>query len=265
MPNYDRVALESFVAELHRVWTMAGPPSYADLEILSARVKGPTQETGPRMQVLPKSTTQEILTGRRHQPPRWQWVSRFWAVLRVAAAEAGVDPDSLGTLAEWKQKHEAVCAALVPAQMARVAGDSQVRIPDCATGHQCDRVSVPWHTTGLVVDEADVLRDEGFARVLRTAGWGWWCDYRDVVSGWQTAYLSLEPEASLIRAYDTELVPALLQTEEYADAAIRIAACDLPPVMITRLLELLMRRQQLLGRSKDRHMWAVIDESALRR
>lgn len=103
MPNYDRVALESFVAELHRVWTMAGPPSYADLEILSARVKGPTQETGPRMQVLPKSTTQEILTGRRHQPPRWQWVSRFWAVLRVAAAEAGVDPDSLGTLAEWKQ------------------------------------------------------------------------------------------------------------------------------------------------------------------
>lgn len=269
-PHSDRAAVDGFITELRRVWKMAGPPSYQDFEKLSMKVKGSAEAGG---MYLPRSTTQDILAGRRQQPPRWRWVATFITVLRMAAAEVGVDPGSLGTLAEWKEKHEAACAAVAAAtQLAHVAGGGPAVAPGSAADPEYGDTRIPRQASGLVSCEDDIQRDAALASLLRTVGQQLWHDYRDFVPGWLGAYLSLEPAASLIRVYDTTLVPELLQTEEYADAAIRTtlqrlgqSAQRLGKAAVSRLVELRMRRQQLLIRPDTPLLWAIIDETVLRR
>src|ERR1700744_2207432 len=47
---------------------------------------------------------------------------------------------------------------------------------------------------------------------------GWWTPYRDVFTG---SYVALEDESTAMRLYCPELLPGLLQTEDYARALIR--------------------------------------------
>src|ERR671912_2319325 len=44
----------------------------------------------------------------------------------------------------------------------------------------------------------------------------WWQTYEDVLPGWFHTYLGLEEAASLIRTYEVQFVPGLLQTADYA-------------------------------------------------
>jgi hypothetical protein len=244
----DRAALDGFFAELRQVWTLAGPPSYQDFEKLSMKVKGPAGADG---EWLPRSTTQDILSGRRRQPPKWRWVARFIMVLRVAAEQAGVNPDKLGTLAEWKQKHEAVRAALAASrEFALAAGGDGALTAGLTTSAECD---------------PEWVRDPELAALLRTVGQDWWHEYRDLVPDWFGAYLSLEPAASLIRAYETMLVPGWLQTEAYAETAIRLSWITLNPAAVSRLVEFRMRRRQILARPDAPKLWVIIDETAVRR
>jgi hypothetical protein len=108
MPDDNRaiVALRNFIAELNAAWEAAGPPSYARLEKLSLDFSSSEQAGGLRLRVLAASTTHEILRGKRRSLPEWAWVVSFINVLRVAAVENGLDPDVVGTIAEWKAKHQ---------------------------------------------------------------------------------------------------------------------------------------------------------------
>jgi transcriptional regulator with XRE-family HTH domain len=47
---------------------------------------------------------------------------------------------------------------------------------------------------------------------------GWWREYGDLLPSWFETYLGLEQAASVIRVYGPQLVPGLLQTEDYARA-----------------------------------------------
>jgi transcriptional regulator with XRE-family HTH domain len=94
---------------------------------------------------------------------------------------------------------------------------------------------------------------------------GWWQAYGDVVPGWFEAYLGLEQAASIIRSYEIQFVPGLLQTEDYARAVIRLSHGDASETELERRVDLRMQRQQLLRRPAAPHLWAVIDEAALRR
>ena len=49
---------------------------------------------------------------------------------------------------------------------------------------------------------------------------GWWHRYGDILPSWFEVYIGLEEAASLIRTYEVQFVPGLLQTEEYARAVI---------------------------------------------
>jgi transcriptional regulator with XRE-family HTH domain len=51
---------------------------------------------------------------------------------------------------------------------------------------------------------------------------GWWQQYGDVVPPWFGNYLGLEQAAALIRTYDLQFVPDLLQTAGYARAVLRL-------------------------------------------
>jgi transcriptional regulator with XRE-family HTH domain len=93
---------------------------------------------------------------------------------------------------------------------------------------------------------------------------GWWNAYSDLLPQWFRAYIDLESAATLIRTYEGQLVPGLLQTEAYMRAVMRGALHE-PPEDTERRIALRLTRQRLLTRPDGPRLWAVVDEAALRR
>lgn len=92
---------------------------------------------------------------------------------------------------------------------------------------------------------------------------GWWNAYGDIPYG---AYIGLEAEAAAIRCYEPLVIPGLLQTPAYVRAVI---AGTIPQATAeqaaTRLQVRLRRQQRLSAPGNPLRLWAVLDESALRR
>ena len=69
---------------------------------------------------------------------------------------------------------------------------------------------------GVTLDErATLLAMAGQANAA-----SWWQDYSDVVPAWFTSYLGLEQAATVIRSYEVQFIPGLLQTADYARAVL---------------------------------------------
>ncbi|GII89313.1 transcriptional regulator [Sphaerisporangium siamense] len=94
---------------------------------------------------------------------------------------------------------------------------------------------------------------------------GWWHNYDDVLPNWFEAYVGLEEAATRIRCYEVQFIPGLLQTEGYARAVVMLGHPEGTEEEIQRRVDLRMARQRLLERNSPPHLWAVIDEAALRR
>ncbi|GLW59227.1 helix-turn-helix domain-containing protein [Kitasatospora phosalacinea] len=94
---------------------------------------------------------------------------------------------------------------------------------------------------------------------------GWWHSYNDVLPNWFQTYIGLEEAAALIRTYEVQFVPGLLQCEEYARAIFAQNRPALDEEEIDRRVALRIRRQKLLTEGRGPKLWAVIDEAALRR
>jgi transcriptional regulator with XRE-family HTH domain len=91
---------------------------------------------------------------------------------------------------------------------------------------------------------------------------GWWHRYQDVLPNWFQSYIGLEESAESIRSFDTQFVPGLLQTEDYAIAVIQLGAFSAEET--DRLVYLRKERQRRFA-SGSLRLWAIIDEVALRR
>ena len=94
---------------------------------------------------------------------------------------------------------------------------------------------------------------------------GWWHHYSDVLPQWFQPYIGLEAAASMIRNYEVQFVPGLLQTRDYARAVVKLGYPRATPEEIERRVDLRMTRQQVLYRPDAPQFWAVVDEGALRR
>lgn len=104
-------------------------------------------------------------------------------------------------------------------------------------------------------------RDMMLALAREAKSRGWWDQYRETIPTWFGVYLGLEAEASICE-YATELVPGLLQTEDYCRATLVAAGVtrDLDEHVAVRQ----ERRKRVLGRD-DADYWAVLNEAVLRR
>ena len=111
------------------------------------------------------------------------------------------------------------------------------------------------------VDERDALLS--LAREANQPGW--WQRYGDILPNWFQAYVGLEAAASLIRTYEVQFIPGLLQTEDYARAVVMLGHANEPPEEIDRRVALRMARQQVLNRANPPKFWAILDEAVLRR
>ena len=94
---------------------------------------------------------------------------------------------------------------------------------------------------------------------------GWWHKYGDVLPDWFQVYVGLEEAASLIRLYEVQFVPGLLQTADYARAVVQLGQPGAAPEEIERRISLRLARQELLTKPGGPRLWAIVDEAALRR
>ncbi|GIH12386.1 helix-turn-helix domain-containing protein [Rugosimonospora africana] len=92
---------------------------------------------------------------------------------------------------------------------------------------------------------------------------GWWHNYSDVLPEWFEFYVGLEAEASVMRTYEAESVPGLMQTEAYARAMFLLTVGD---VDIDRKVAARIQRQEILRHQETPvALSAVLNEAVLMR
>ncbi|MEU7143291.1 helix-turn-helix transcriptional regulator [Nocardia sp. NPDC046473] len=91
---------------------------------------------------------------------------------------------------------------------------------------------------------------------------GWWHHYNDLLPQWFETYVGLEGAARMIRTYEGQLVPGLLQTGDYATAVVEMGQGRNEP---ERRVELRTKRQEILDVPGGPILWAVLDEAVLHR
>lgn len=112
----------------------------------------------------------------------------------------------------------------------------------------------------------DTQERDAFLTLARRASTpGWWRQYGDILPSWFGTYLGLEQGASILRSYEPQLVPGLLQTQDYARAVIELHYAHESADEIERRIALRMARQRFLALPEAPDLWVVIDEAALRR
>lgn len=90
--------------------------------------------------------------------------------------------------------------------------------------------------------------------------------YSDSLPNWFNTYLDMEGASSMIRTYEVQLVPGLLQTREYARSVMMLGYGHTPLQEIDNRVNVRMQRQDVLDSAEhNTELWAVIDEAAFHR
>jgi transcriptional regulator with XRE-family HTH domain len=118
----------------------------------------------------------------------------------------------------------------------------------------------------LLLDEYGVTDERGRHALMELARearkQGWWHNYPDIIA---SPYVGFEAEASTIRTYQTQLVPGLLQTEDYVRALVLSLRPSISVSEADRRVAARMARQELLTGEDSPRLWVILDETVLRR
>src|SRR6202046_1781467 len=144
----------------------------------------------------------------------------------------------------------------------RASGSKMSRLETGRVGFKPRDISARLPRYGVTDDQERATLQE-LAR--QASARGWWHDFADVMPAWFEPYVGLEEAASSIRCYESQLIPALLQTEDYAQAIARLGHPAGSPDEIKRRVSLQLTRQAVLTRPTLSSLWLVLDEAALRR
>ncbi|MDI2031087.1 helix-turn-helix transcriptional regulator [Saccharopolyspora sp. TS4A08] len=144
---------------------------------------------------------------------------------------------------------------------------------DCSQGKisQIELGRVPVRTSdvrlmaefyGATGDQLDALIDLAQDSKQR----GWWQQYPSTAQrpGLQT-YLGLETSAKAVSCFGSDPLPELLQTTDYTRALLASDSQVFTDDEIAERLKVVSTRQQRLLGEQPLELWAVLDESALRR
>jgi transcriptional regulator with XRE-family HTH domain len=113
----------------------------------------------------------------------------------------------------------------------------------------------------------DLRQNELLALAFEASEKGWWESFSDVMPDEHISLIGLEDEATAEWSWHLEVIPGLLQTEEYA-RQVNSKGYSLAPVpesQIERSVAVRMKRQELLLRDPPLELRVVIDEAVLRR
>ncbi|WP_024801258.1 helix-turn-helix transcriptional regulator [Nocardia sp. BMG51109] len=103
------------------------------------------------------------------------------------------------------------------------------------------------------------------ALARETKARGWWTEYNDVIGEGFEVYIGLEEAAERLSTFENELVPGLLQTEEYTRAVLAGARPEMSPRELDRRVAFRAARQAVLTRAQaPPRLLAVLGEALLR-
>ncbi|MFC9955737.1 helix-turn-helix domain-containing protein, partial [Streptomyces prasinus] len=93
----------------------------------------------------------------------------------------------------------------------------------------------------------------------------WWqgSEWRGVVKQKLLTLVTLEESAKLIRVYDRDRVPGILQTADYARAVIRLGMEGAPPEEIDKRVQFRLERQAHFQESQSTRYLCLLDEVTL--
>ncbi|MFI8850894.1 helix-turn-helix transcriptional regulator [Streptomyces sp. NPDC053499] len=158
--------------------------------------------------------------------PKVSTLAYFGTELRIRREEAGLSQVELGRRTFCTHSY-----------ISRI--ESASRVPSEEFAQRCD----------------DVLGTGGmFARL-------WPVVIEHAYPDWFRPWVALEKDAISIWDFESQVVPGLLQTEEYAQAL--FAAARLPNA--DELVAARLTRQHILERDNRAQLWVVLDENVLRR
>ncbi|MGP2438884.1 helix-turn-helix domain-containing protein [Streptomyces sp. JW3] len=136
------------------------------------------------------------------------------------------------------------------------SGTGRARLQDGELGSLCELYEI--------TDEQQIqtLRNLASGAV---SGSAWWDAYREILPSGLDTLLSFETDAAAERAWEPVLVPGLLQTSAYAREVLAAWPAN-RPLDIEDLVRVRARRAELLTKdSAPLELWAVLDETAIRR
>ena len=112
----------------------------------------------------------------------------------------------------------------------------------------------------------DAAERDALVTLVREANQsGWWHSFSDAMPNWFQTYVGLEEASALIRLYEVQFVPGLLQTEGYMRALMTLNRPSLDRGEVDRRISVRMNRQKLVADKEGPRLWAIVDEAALRR
>ncbi|QKW06729.1 helix-turn-helix domain-containing protein [Streptomyces sp. NA04227] len=94
---------------------------------------------------------------------------------------------------------------------------------------------------------------------------GWWRSFADSIPESMNLLLTLEDEAVREDHFSCVYVPGLLQTRAYTRAVQLANELERSPEDVERLVDIRMKRQEILTRPEPPRLWAILDESVIRR
>ncbi|MEU8293523.1 helix-turn-helix transcriptional regulator [Streptomyces pseudogriseolus] len=127
---------------------------------------------------------------------------------------------------------------------------------------------VKWPAVDALCREYGATDEERLALVELAKGariQGWWRSLADPIPESMNLMLTIEDEVVREDHYACMYVPGLLQTRAYAEAVHRASEVQCGEREVQHMVDIRMKRQELLERQDPPHIWAVIDEAALRR
>ena len=128
---------------------------------------------------------------------------------------------------------------------------------------------------GITAEDLDRLLDlyrvpDGQADLLRRLApsarpRGWWDAYADTLSAGYANLIRLEAGSRALRCFGALVPHALLQTPDYVRQVV-LSTWERPsPPEVDRRVQVCRRRQEVLDAADPLRLWAVLDESVLRR
>ncbi|MER7106358.1 helix-turn-helix domain-containing protein [Streptomyces sp. NPDC000229] len=128
--------------------------------------------------------------------------------------------------------------------------------------------TVKWPAVDALCREYGAADEERAALVELAKGakiQGWWRSLADSIPESMNLMLTLEDEVVREDHYACMYVPGLLQTRHYAEAVHRASEMRCDEDEVQHMVDIRMKRQELLHRDEPPHIWAVIDEAVIRR
>jgi transcriptional regulator with XRE-family HTH domain len=166
---------------------------------------------------------------------------------------------------------------LIGAALRRCREQAGYTLDDAARILECDRSKISRIETGQrsvrpkelreLLDEygVDEARSNALVSIARQARQtGWWQSYSHVLSDAYQDFISLEASAATIWIYEAQLVPGLLQTEDYARAIASASLVGESHEEREQFVQARLTRQHVLTRDDPLQLWAILSEGTLR-